>query len=59
MCENFLLDLNPDPYLSYPTNTYTYEMIVASRVCGSAIYFIKNLGNVFIMPNINLLCLIP
>ena len=27
-------DLNPGPYLPYSINTYTYEMIVAPRMCG-------------------------
>ena len=27
-------DLNPDPYPSHPTSTYTCGMTIATRVCG-------------------------
>ena len=27
-------DLNPDPYPSHPTSTYTYGVTIAPRVCG-------------------------
>ena len=27
-------DLNLGPYLPHPTSTYTYEVIIAPRVCG-------------------------
>ena len=31
-------DLNPDSYPSYPTNTYTCEVTIASRVRGGDKY---------------------
>ena len=35
MCAKlFLRDLNPDPYLSHPTSTYTYGIITKLRVHG-------------------------
>ena len=27
-------DLNPGPYSSHPTNTYTCEVTIAPKVCG-------------------------
>ena len=34
MCVNLLLgDLNPDPYPLHPTNTYTYGVTIALRMC--------------------------
>ena len=36
-------DLNPDPYPSHPTNTYTYRMTTTPRVCGGKTYYLFTL----------------
>ena len=37
----FLRDLNPNPYPSHPTNTYTCGVTIALRVCSGIINKIK------------------
>ena len=38
MCVKLLLgDLNPNPYPLHPTNTYTYRVIIAPRVCDGVV----------------------
>ena len=35
MCVKFPSgNLNSDPYLPHPTNTYTYRVTITPRVCG-------------------------
>lgn len=37
MCIKFFFrDLNPNFYLSHPTNTYTYRITIAAKVHGGA-----------------------
>ena len=38
MCEISPRDLNPGPYPSHPTSTYTCKVTIMLRMCGSVIW---------------------
>ena len=41
MCVKFPLgDLNPDPCPPHPTNTYTYGVTIAPKMCGDKTFFL-------------------